>query len=151
MLETSKKRCLTVGRRSRDLRPLFSKIFLMAWNVLKTLLDGRRQWRDLWSLSRDCFSNFFQNFSKLHETSAKSFSTVGQRSRDFRQLLRDRSATFVPFLAIFVETSKKFVWKPVKSRLTLLLFCFRGFCERLPHMLASICLSRSYSYYYFYD
>ena len=44
-LETSKKRCLTVGRRSRDLRPLrvtfqrlFSKKFLIAWNVEKIVV-----------------------------------------------------------------------------------------------------------------
>ena len=41
------RRCLTVGRRSRDLRPLscdrsvtFSKIFPIAWNVKKTLFDS---------------------------------------------------------------------------------------------------------------
>ena len=51
----------------------------------------------------------------------------GRQSRDLRPLLRDRSATSVPYSAIFVETSKKFVWNPVKSRLTFRLFCFRGF------------------------
>ena len=42
------KRCLTVVRRSRDLRPLsrdrsatFSKKFLITWNVQKTLFDSR--------------------------------------------------------------------------------------------------------------
>ena len=62
---------------------------------------------------------------------------------DLRPLSRDRSATSVPYFAIFVETSTKLVWKPVKSRLTFRLFCFRGFCERLTHMLGSKCLSRS--------
>ena len=106
LLETSKKRCLTVGRRSRDLRPLsrdrsvsifenspnrlkrpknvvwqsadgrvtsdhcrvtvqrlFTKIFLIAWNVRKTLLDSRATvaWPRTtvaWPLS-----DFSQNFS----------------------------------------------------------------------------------------
>ena len=48
MLETSKKRCLTVGRRSRDfnhcrvtVQRLFSKFSQIAWNVQKTLFDSR--------------------------------------------------------------------------------------------------------------
>ena len=53
-LETSKKRCLTVGRRSRDHRPL----------------------------SRDRSADFFQNFPKSLETSKKRCLTVGRRSRD---------------------------------------------------------------------
>ena len=74
-LETSKKRCLTVDRRSRDLRPLlrdcsatFSKKFLIAWNVEKSLFDSRptAAWPPTtfsWP-----FSDFFQNFPKFLET-----------------------------------------------------------------------------------
>ena len=65
-LETSRKRCLTVGRRSRDLRPL----------------------------SRDRSATFFQNFPKSLETSKTLCLTVGRWSRDLRPLSRDRSATF---------------------------------------------------------
>ena len=104
-LETSKKRCLTVGRRSRDLRPLsrdrsatffkifpnclkrlkndvwqsadgrvtsdhcrvtvqrlFSKKFLVAWNVWKTLFDSRPTVAWPQPLSRDRSATFFKNF-----------------------------------------------------------------------------------------
>ena len=64
-LETSKKRCLTVSRRSRDLRPL----------------------------SRDG-SAILSNFSELLDTSKKRYLTVVQQSRDLRPLSRDRSVTF---------------------------------------------------------
>ena len=122
---TSKKRCLTVGRRSRDLRPLsrdrsatffkkisdclkrpenvvwqssdgrvtfdhcrvtvqrlFSKFFLIAWNVQKTLFDSRPT--VAWPLTTVAwpFSDVFQNFQKLLETSKKRCLTVGRRLRD---------------------------------------------------------------------
>ena len=222
MLERSKERCLTVGWRSRDLRPLsrdrsatFFKFFSNCLKLLKNVVwqstDGRVTSTTVaWPFSdffknfpksletskktlfdsRSTvawppttvawpFSDFFQNFPKLFETSKKRCwrsadgrvtsdhcrvtvqrlfqkislllqtskercLTVGRRSRDLRPLSRDRSATSVPYFAIFVETSTKLVWKPVKSRLTFRLFCFRGFCERLTHMLGSKCLSRSY-------
>ena len=154
------KRCLTVGRRSRDLRPqsrdrsvtfhknfpnclkrrknvvwqsadgcvtsnhcrvtiqwLFSKNFLTAWNFQKTLFDSRPTVGDLRPLSRDRsvtfskilliawnvektlfdsrptvawptttvawpFSDFFQKFSWLLETSKKRCLKVSARSRD---------------------------------------------------------------------
>ena len=136
-LETSKKRCLTVGRRSRDLRPLsrdrsatffkkisnclkrpknvvwqsadgrvtsdhcrvtvqrlFSKFSQIAWNVQKTLFDS--QPTVAWPPTTVAwpFSDFFQNFPKLLETSKKRCLTVGRRSRDLRPLSRDRSAFF---------------------------------------------------------
>ena len=131
LLETSKKRCLTVIQRLRDLRPLsrdlqwlFSKIFWIAWNVQKTLFDShptvawppttvawpsvtffkifpiclKRLKNVVWQSSngrvtsdhcRVTFSDFFQNFSELLETSKKRCLTVIQRSRDLRPLLRD--------------------------------------------------------------
>ena len=69
LLETSNKSCLTVGRRSRDLRPLsrdrsvtLSKFFLVAWNVqIRCLTVGRRS-RDLRPLSRDRSVTFYKNF-----------------------------------------------------------------------------------------
>ena len=100
-LETSKKRCLTVGRRSRDLRPLsrdrsaiFSKKILIAWNVEKSLFDSRPT--VAWPPTTVAwpFSDFFQNFRKSLETSRKRCLTVGRRSRDLRPLSRDSSATF---------------------------------------------------------
>ena len=148
-----KKRCLTVGRRSRDLRPLsrdrsatffkkisnclkrpknvvwqsadgrvtsdhcrvtvqrlFSKNFLIAWNVQKTLFDSRPT--VAWPPTTVAwpFSDFFQNFPKLLETSKKRCLTVGRRgrrSRDLRPLSRDRSATFFQNFPKLLETSKK--------------------------------------------
>ena len=88
-LETSKKRCLTVSRRSRDLRPLsrdrsatFFEKFLIAWNVQKTLFDSRPT--VAWPPTTVAwpFSDFFQNFPKLLETSKNRCLTVGRRSRD---------------------------------------------------------------------
>ena len=69
LLETSNKSCLTVGQRSRDLRPLsrdrsvtLSKFFLVAWNVqIRCLTVGRRS-RDLRPLSRDRSVTFYKNF-----------------------------------------------------------------------------------------
>ena len=63
------KRILTVGRWSRDLRPLsrdrsatFYKKFLIAWNVQKRCLTVGRRSRDLRPLSRDHSANLFKNF-----------------------------------------------------------------------------------------
>ena len=70
LLETSKKRCLTVSRRSRDLRPLsrdrsatFSKFSQIAWNVQKTLFDSRPT--VAWPPTTVAwpFSDFFQKIS----------------------------------------------------------------------------------------
>ena len=88
-LETSKKRCLTVGRGSRDLRPV-------AWP----------------------FSDFFQNFPKSLETSKKRCLTVGRRSRDLRSLSRDRSATFFQKISNCLKRRKIVVWQSADSRVT---------------------------------
>ena len=79
LLESSKKRCLTVGRRSRDFRPLsrdrsatsFEKFPKIAWNVQKTLLDSQPTVAWLPTTVAWPFSDFFQNFPKLLETSKK--------------------------------------------------------------------------------
>ena len=114
LLETSKKRCLTVGRRSRDppttvawpFSDFFSKKFLIAWNVEKSLFDSRptAAWPPTtvaWPLS-----DFFQNFPKSLETSKKRCLTVSRRSRDLRPLSRDRSATFFKFSQIAWNVQK---------------------------------------------
>ena len=88
-LETSKKRCLTVGRRSRDLRPLspdrsatFFKIFPNCLKRPKALFDS--QSTVAWPSTTVAwpFSDFFQNFPKSLEMSKKRRLTVGRRSRD---------------------------------------------------------------------
>ena len=95
------KRCLTVSRRSRDLRPLsrdrsatffkfFSNCLKRPKNVVWQSADGRVTSTTVaWP-----FSDFFQNFPKSLETYKKRCLTVGRRSRDLRPLSRDRSATF---------------------------------------------------------
>ena len=161
LLETSKKRCLTVGRRSRDLRPLsrdrsetffkifpnclkrpknvvwqsadgrvtsdhcrvtvqrlFSKFSQIAWNVQRTLFDSRPTvaWPPTtvaWS-----FSDFFQNFPKLLETSKKRCLTVGRRSRDLRPLSRDRSVTFFKYFSDCLKRLKNVVWQSADGRVT---------------------------------
>ena len=69
LLETSKKRCLTVGRWSRDLRPLSrdrSVTLKKKSNCLKhpkTLFDSRPTVAWPQPLSRDCSATFFKNSS----------------------------------------------------------------------------------------
>ena len=161
LLETSKKRCLTVGRRSRDLRPmsrdrsatffkkfsnclkrpknvvwqsadgrvtsdqcrvtvqrLFSKFSQIAWNVQKALFDS--QPTVAWPPTTVAwpFSDFFQNFPKLLETSKKRRLTVGRRSRDLRPLSRDRSATFFKKISNCLKRPNIVVWQSADSRVT---------------------------------
>ena len=106
MLETSKKRCLTVIQRSRDLRPLsrdlqwlFSKFFRNAWNVEKTLFDSHPTvaWPPTtvaWPFRR-LFSKFFRiawNIKKTlfdsHTTVAWPPTTVAWPSVNFSKILR---------------------------------------------------------------
>ena len=102
LFEKSKKRCLTVGRWSRDLRPLSrdrsATLFKKISNCLK-----RRKIVVLQSADSRVTSDhsrvtvqglLFQNSPKLLETSKKLCLTVGRRSRDLRPLSRDRSVTF---------------------------------------------------------
>ena len=81
--------CLTVGRQSRDHRPLsrdpsvlFTKSFLIAWNVEKRCL------------------------------------TVVWRSRDLRPLSRDRSATFFKKISNCLKRPKNVVWQSADGRVT---------------------------------
>ena len=155
------KRCLTVSRRSRDLRPLsrdrsetffkkfsnclkrrknvvwqsadgrvtsdhcrvtvqrlFSKFSQIAWNVQKTLFDSRPT--VAWPPTTVAwpFSDFFQNFFKLLETSKKRCLTVGRWSRDLRPLSRDRSATFFKILSNSLKRPKNVVWQSADGRVT---------------------------------
>ena len=108
------KRCLTVGRRSRDIRPLsrdrsatFFKIFPNCLkrpkNVVWQSADGR-------VTSDHCHvtvQRLFSKFSQIAWNVQKRCLTVSQRSRDLRPLSRDRSATFFKKISNFIETSKK--------------------------------------------
>ena len=90
LLETSKKRFLTVGRRSRDLRPL----------------------------SRDRSASFFKIFPNCLKTSKKRCLTVGRRSRDLWPLSRDRSATFFKIFPNCLKRLKNDVWQSADGRVT---------------------------------
>ena len=100
-LETSKKRCLTVGRRSRDLRPLsrdrsatFFKKFSNCLKRPKNVVWQSADSRVTSSIVGWPFSDFFQNSPKSLGTFKKRCLTVGRQSRDLQPLSRDRSATF---------------------------------------------------------
>ena len=180
LLETSKKRCLTVGRRSRDLRPLsrdrsatffrkfsnclkrpknvvwesadgrvtsdhcrvtvqrfLKKKFLIAWNVQKTLFDSRPM--VAWPPTTVAwpFSDFFQIFFLLLETSKKRCLTVSRRSRDLRPLSRDRSATFFKFFSNCLKRPKNVVWQSTDGRVTstTVAWPFSDFFQNFPKSL----------------
>ena len=95
------KRCLTVSRRSRDLRPLSrdrsATFFKKISNCLKrpkTLFDSRPTVAWPQPLSRDRLATFFKIFPNRLKRPKKRCLTVVRRSRDLRPLSRDRSATF---------------------------------------------------------
>ena len=122
-LETSKKRCLTVGQRSRDLRPLsrdrsatFFKIFKNFLNVEKTLFLSRPT--VAWPTTTVAwpFSYFFLKFSELLETSKKRCLTVGRQSRDPRPLSRDCSATFFKMFPNCLKRQKSCLTVGQRSR-----------------------------------
>ena len=160
LLETSKKRCLTVGRRSRDLnhyrvtvQRLFSKFSQIAWNVQKTLFDSRPT--VAWPPTTVAwpFSDFFQNFLLLLE-SPKNFvwqSADGRVTSDhcrvtvqrlFSKILliawnvqktlfysrptvawpqplsRDRSATSFKIFPNRLKRPKNVVWQSADGRVT---------------------------------
>ena len=144
-LETSKKRCLTVGRRSRDLnhcrvtvQRLFSKFSQIAWNVQKTLFDSRPTVAWPQPLSRDRSATFFsKNFPKSLETSKKRCLTVGRRSRDLRPLSRDRSATFFKIFPNRLKRPKNVVWQSADGRVTstTVAWPFSDFLQNFPKSL----------------
>ena len=67
---------------------------------------------------RVTFSNFFQNFSELLETSKKRCLTVIRRSRDLRPLSRDRSATFFKMFPNCLKRRKNVVRQSADGRVT---------------------------------
>ena len=150
-LETSKKRCLTVGRRSRDLnhcrvtvQRLFSKFSQIAWNVQKTLFDSRPT--VAWPPTTVAwpFSDFFQNFRKSLETSRKRYLTVARRSHDHRILVAWPFSDFFQNFSKLLQTSKNVVWQSVDVRVTSVhcrvtpVTFFRVCFVRLLHTLAYV-------------
>ena len=97
--------CLTVGRQSRDHRPLsrdpsvsFTKSFLIAWNVRKRCLTVSRRSRDLRPLSRDRSATFFKKFSNC----LKRPKNVVWQSADGRVTLTTVAWPFSDFFQIFL-------------------------------------------------
>ena len=143
-LETSRKRCLTVGRRSRDLRLLsrdrsvtffknFPNCLKRPKNVVWQSADGRVTPTTVaWP-----FSDFFQNFFLLLETSKKRCLTVGRRSLDLRPLSRDRSAFFFINSANCLKRPKNVVWQSADGRVTstTVAWPFTDFFQNFPKSL----------------
>ena len=82
--------CLTVSRRSRDLR----------------------------SLSRDRSVIFHKNFPNCLKRPKKRCLTVGRRSRDLRPLSRDRLVTFFKKFPNCLKPPKNVVWQSADGRVT---------------------------------
>ena len=159
-LETSKKRCLTVGRRSRDLnhcrvtvQRLFSKFSQIAWNVQKTLFDSRPTVAWPQPLSRDRSATFFKIFPNrlkrpknvvwqsadgrvtsdhCRVTVQRHFSKFSQIAWNVQKTLfdsrptvawpqplsRDRSATFFKIFPNRLKRPKYVVWQTADGRVT---------------------------------
>ena len=107
-LEASKKRWLTVGRRSRDLNHC-----------------------------RVTVQRLFQNFPKSLETVQKRCLTVGRLSRDLRPLSRDRSATFFKKISNCLKRPKNVVWQSAYGRVTstTVAWPFSDFFQNYPRSL----------------
>ena len=122
-LETSKKRCLTVGRRSRDLRPLSrdrsATFFKKNSNCLKRPKNVVWQSADSRVTSDHCrvtVQRLFSKFSQIAWNVQKRCLTVGRRSRDLRPLSRDRSATFFKKFPIAWNVQKRYLTVGRRSR-----------------------------------
>ena len=179
-LETSKKRCLTVVRRSRDLRPLsrdrsatffenfynclkspknvvwqsadgrvtsdycrvtvqwlFSKIFLIAWNVQKTLFDSRPTVAWPQPLSRDRSATFFKIFPNRLKRPRNVVwqSSDGRVTSDYCRVTVQRlfSKTFIIAWNVqktLFDSRPTVAWPP-----TTVAWPFRDFFKILPNCL----------------
>ena len=97
---------------------LLSKFSQIAWTVQKRCFDS--QPTVAWPRTTVAwpFSDFFQIFPKLLETSKNRCLTVGRRSRDLRPLSRDRSATFFKKFSNCLKRPKNVVWQSADGRVT---------------------------------
>ena len=125
-LGTSKKRWLTVGRRSRDLnhcrvtvQRLFSKFPQIAWNVLNMLFDSRP--KVAWPPTTVAwpFSDFFQNISQIAWKRPKNVvwqSADGRVTSDHCRVTV--SATFFKKISNCLKRRKIVVWQSADGRVT---------------------------------
>ena len=124
LLETSKKRCLTVIQRSRDLRPLsrdlqwfFWKFFRMARNIKKTLFNSHQT--GAWP--RTAVAWPFCDFFKFFSNCLKRLKSVVWQSYNGRVTSDYCRVTFSDFFQKFsglLETSKNIVWQSSNGRAT---------------------------------
>ena len=99
------------------LRWVFRKSFLIAWNVQKRCLTVSRRSRDLRPLSRDrsaTFFKFYSNCLKRPKTLFDSRPTVAWP----QPLSRDRSATFFKIFPNRMKRPKNVVWHSSDGRVT---------------------------------
>ena len=95
----------------------FTKSFLIAWNIQKRCLTVSRRSRDLRPLSRDRSATFFKKFSnclKRPKTLFDSRPTVAWP----QPLSRDRSATFFKIFPNRLKRPKNVVWQSADGRVT---------------------------------
>ena len=97
---------------------LFSKFFVIAWNVQKRCLTVGRRSRDLRPVSRDRSVTFFKSSSNC----LIRRKTVVWQSADSR------------VTSDLVGTSKNVVWKSADCHVTVRLLCSRGFFFVRLHM-----------------
>ena len=144
LLETSKRRCLTASRRSRDLRPLsrdrsatFFKIFPNCLKRPKNVVWQSADGRVTSDHCRVTVQRLFSKFSQSLETSKKRCLTVGRRLRDLRPLSRDCSANFFKKISNCLKRPKTLfdsqptvAWPP-----TTVAWPFSDFFQNFPKSL----------------
>ena len=84
-----------------------SKIYRTAWNVENICLTVGRRSCDLRTTVAWPFSDFFQNYPESLETSKKRCLTVSRRSPELRRISRGHSATFSKNFRIAWNVEKK--------------------------------------------
>ena len=118
--------CLTVGRQSRDHRPLSHDPSVTFFKFFSNCLKRRKKrcltvgrWsRDLRPLSRDRSATFSKIFPNCLKRPKNVVYTVSRPSRDLRQLSRDRSATFFKKISNCLNCLKNVVWQSADGRVT---------------------------------
>ena len=143
LLETSKKRCLTVIQRSREPPTTvawpsvtFFKIFPNCLKRLKNVVWQSYNGRVTSDHCRVTFSDFFQNFSELFETSKKRCLTVITTVAWPPTTVAWPSVTFSK-ISELLETSKNVLWQSSNGCVTSdhCRVTFSDFFKKFPNCL----------------
>ena len=126
LVKTSKKRCSTVGRQSRDLRPLsrdrsatfFSNFFPNCLERRKNVVWQSADGRVTSNHYRVTVQQLFPKCLWIAWNVKKLCLTVSRRSRDLRPLPRDSSATFFKNFPNCLKRLKNVVWQSADRRVT---------------------------------